>query len=44
VTAERLRIQRIFTLDERHFRAVQPRAVPHFILLPADAENPASSS
>jgi uncharacterized protein len=36
--AERLRVQRIFTLDERHFRAVQPRGWAHLILLPADQE------
>jgi uncharacterized protein len=35
-TAERLGIQRILTVDERHFRAVQPRHLPYFILLPAD--------
>jgi hypothetical protein len=34
--AERLRIQRVFTTDERHFRAVKPRPFDHFILLPAD--------
>lgn len=33
--AERLRIQRILTVDERDFRAVKPRH-GHFILLPAD--------
>jgi predicted nucleic acid-binding protein len=35
-TAERLGIQRILTVDERHFRAVQPRRFSHFILIPAD--------
>ena len=35
-TAERLRIQRILTVDERHFRVVKPRRFDHFILLPAD--------
>jgi uncharacterized protein len=34
--AERLRIRRILTVDERDFRAVKPRH-GHFILLPADA-------
>jgi len=34
-TAERL-IQRVFTVDERHFRAIQPRGLAHFIILPAD--------
>lgn len=34
-TAERLGIQNILTVDERDFRAVQPRRGP-FILLPAD--------
>ncbi len=38
VTAERLKIQRVFTVDERHFRAIQPRGMRHFILLPADRE------
>ena len=37
-TAERLRVGRIFTLDERHFRAVQPRGLGHFVILPADRE------
>jgi len=35
-TAERLKIVRVFTVDERHFRAIQPRGLGHFILLPAD--------
>jgi predicted nucleic acid-binding protein len=35
-TAERLAIRRLFTVDERHFRAIQPRGLGHFILLPAD--------
>lgn len=34
--AERLRLQRILTVDERHFRTVRPRPFDHFILLPAD--------
>jgi predicted nucleic acid-binding protein len=37
-TAERLQIQRVFTVDQRHFRAIQPRGLGHFILLPADQE------
>jgi predicted nucleic acid-binding protein len=37
-TAERLQIQRVFTVDQRHFRAIQPRGMGHFILLPADHE------
>jgi predicted nucleic acid-binding protein len=36
-TAERLQIQRVLTVDQRHFRAIRPRIFPHFILLPADA-------
>ena len=36
-TAERLGIPRLLTVDERHFRAVQPRDLSHFILLPADS-------
>jgi predicted nucleic acid-binding protein len=37
-TAERLKIQRLFTVDQRHFRAIQPRGFGHFVLLPADKE------
>ncbi len=37
-TAECLKIQRVFTVDERHFRAIQPRGLGHFILLPADKD------
>jgi predicted nucleic acid-binding protein len=37
-TSERLQIQRVFTVDQRHFRAIQPRELGHFILLPADKE------
>jgi predicted nucleic acid-binding protein len=37
-TAERLKIQRVFTVDQRHFRAIQPRGLGHFIILPADQE------
>lgn len=36
-TAERLGIQRLLTVDQRHFRAITPRGLPHFVLLPADA-------
>ena len=35
-TAERLRLQTLFTVDQRHFRTVQPRGFDHFILWPAD--------
>ena len=35
-TAERLSIQRLLTVDERHFRVLKPRNFPNFILLPAD--------
>jgi predicted nucleic acid-binding protein len=38
-TAERLQIQRVFTVDQRHFRAIQPRGMGHFIVLPADQES-----
>ena len=38
-TAERLQIQRVFTVDQRHFRAIQPRGMGHFIILPADQES-----
>lgn len=34
--AERLRIQRLVTLDQRHFRVVKPSIFDHFIVLPAD--------
>lgn len=36
--AERLQIPRLLSHDQRHFRAIQPRGLDHFILLPADAE------
>jgi predicted nucleic acid-binding protein len=36
--AERLQIQRLFTVDQRHFRAIKPRGFGHFIILPADQE------
>jgi predicted nucleic acid-binding protein len=38
-TAGRLQIQRILTVDQRHFRAIQPRGLPHLIILPADQES-----
>lgn len=34
--AERLGIQRLLTQDQRHFRAIRPRGLGHFVLLPAD--------
>lgn len=34
---ERLAIQRVLTVDERHFRAVKTRKFTHLTLLPADA-------
>ena len=37
-TAERLKIQHVFTVDQRHFRAVEPRGLGHFIILPADQQ------
>jgi hypothetical protein len=37
-TAERLGIQRIFTVDERDFRIVRSKSGQPFILLPADAQ------
>ena len=36
VTAERLQLRRIFTVDQRHFRAVQSPELGPFIILPAD--------
>jgi len=36
-TAECLGIQRVLTVDERHFRAIRPRKFSHLVLLPADA-------
>lgn len=38
-TAERLRIQQVFTVDQRHFRALQPRGLGHFVILPADQKS-----
>lgn len=38
-TAERLGNLRIFTVDERNFRAVRPKRGKHFVLLPADVES-----
>ena len=37
-TAERLRVQRILTVDHRHFRTVRPQIFDYFILLPTDQE------
>ncbi|NLF69807.1 MAG: PIN domain-containing protein [Candidatus Anammoximicrobium sp.] len=37
-TAERLRLKRILTLDQRHFRIVKSSAFAHFVLLPADLD------
>jgi uncharacterized protein len=37
-TAERFRLQRILTLDQRHFRTVMPSVFDHFVLLPADVD------
>jgi predicted nucleic acid-binding protein len=37
VLADRYRTNRIFTLDERHFRALEPLGGGAFELLPADA-------
>ncbi len=36
-TAERLGIQRLLTVDQRHFRAITPRHWSHFVILPSDA-------
>ena len=36
--AERMQIGRIFTVDQRHFRAIQPRGLGHFVILPADRD------
>jgi len=36
-TAERLNVARLLTRDHRHFRAITPRHLSHFTLLPADA-------
>lgn len=35
-TAERLGIPRLLTLDQRHFRAVMPRGLKPFVILPSD--------
>ena len=35
-TAERLQMSRLFTVDQRHFRAIQPRGLTHLVILPAD--------
>ena len=34
--AEELQIQRLFSVDQRHFRAITPRGLGHFVILPAD--------
>lgn len=39
VLADRLGTDRVFTLDERHFRTLRTRGGGAFTLLPADAEN-----
>jgi uncharacterized protein len=36
--AERFKIPRVFTVDQRHFRTIQPRGLAHFVLLPADEQ------
>jgi len=36
-TAERLGVDRILTVDERHFRAVRSKGGKPFVILPADA-------
>jgi predicted nucleic acid-binding protein len=41
--AERLGLQRLLSLDERHFRAITPRGFDHLVLLPADAPPPKKS-
>jgi hypothetical protein len=38
-TAERLGIERIFTVDQRDFRVIRSRAGQPFTLLPADAQS-----
>jgi predicted nucleic acid-binding protein len=43
VTADRLRIERILTVDERDFRAVRSESGKPFVLLPADLD-PATST
>lgn len=35
-TAERLHVHRVFTVDQRHFRAILPRGWGHFVIFPAD--------
>ncbi len=39
-TAERMGLRRVLTVDDRHFRAIRPRGLGHFVILPADAESP----
>jgi predicted nucleic acid-binding protein len=38
-TAERFQLQRVFTVDQRHFRAIKPRGLEHFVILPADKQS-----
>jgi predicted nucleic acid-binding protein len=42
VIAHRFSTKRILTLDQRHFRALRPLDGEHFILLPFDADVPAT--
>ena len=42
-TAERLSIQRLFTVDHRHFRAMKPQGLSHFIILPEDEKSTKSA-
>lgn len=44
VLARRHSTNRLLTLDERHFRALQPKLGESFVLLPLDSHGPASSS
>ena len=37
-TAERMRVQRILTVDERDFRVMRPKKGMTFVLLPSDVE------
>jgi predicted nucleic acid-binding protein len=38
-TAERLEVQQLFTVDQRHFRAIRPDRFAYFLILPADHES-----
>lgn len=40
IAADQLGIDRVFTLDERHFRAVVPKSERPFTLWPADFSAP----